>query len=519
MLQRLVVLVYLWVVGSATLGFAATPVQTSPAQKCASLKNNLHLENSTIIDVTHVAAGSNITTPGSCQSSAISTAAMCRVQVVVNTTATSAVHFEAWLPDQWFGRFLGLGNGGLGGCIDYTNLDYGSTLHFASVGSDNGHDGNSGSVFLNQPEVINDFAFRAVHVEAVLGKEIVDAYYGRKQSKSYYLGCSTGGRQGMQAALLFPDDFDGLVAGSPATDFNHLNGWQTMLGRFVGAPSNTTDSFIPATLWPVISKEILNQCDGLDGVEDGIITDPDQCIFRPEALLCTAEVKNTSACVTAPQVAALRNIYQPLFGTEGQLLYTRYDPEAESAGNFINMFSGDIFSIPDDWFKFTIFNNSDFSFDNFSVADIEFADTINPGGIATFNGNMAPFRNRGGKILTYHGRQDQLISSDNSLRFYNLISSTLALPNLDDFFRLFLIPGMDHCSGGPGAWAFGQAGSSSNLVNSSSHNALLALVDWVENDDAPSEIIGSVPGTNSQRAHCRYPQRSIFNGKSFQCEV
>ena len=229
--------------------------------------------------------------------------------------------------------------------IDYLNLDYGSTLHFAAIGSDNGHDGNDGHQFLHNPEVLNDFAFRAIHVEAVLGKQIVHAYYNTPHRNAYYLGCSTGGRQAIQEALLFPEDFDGLVAGSPAVDFNHLIGWAAMLARSVGAPSHTADSFIPATLWPVISNEILNQCDGLDGVMDGIITDPDQCAFRPEALLCTAETVNRSACVTAPQVEALRNIYEPLFGTEGQLLYPRYDPGAESAGNFVNMFSGDVFSI------------------------------------------------------------------------------------------------------------------------------------------------------------------------------
>ena len=120
--------------------------------------------------------------------------------------------------------------------IDYSNLDYGSGLHFAAVGSDNGHDGNSGIVFLNHPEVINDFAFRAVHVEAVIGKQIVEKYYGKAQHKSYYLGCSTGGRQGTQEALKFPDDFDGIIGGSPATDFNHLQGWSGLLGTFVGAP-------------------------------------------------------------------------------------------------------------------------------------------------------------------------------------------------------------------------------------------------------------------------------------------
>jgi len=320
----------------------------------------------------------------------------------------------------------------------------------------------------------------------------------------------------MQSVLRFPEDFDGVVAGSPATDFNHLTGWQAMLGRFVGAPNPNNSAFIPAELWPVISQEILDQCDGLDGVEDGIITDPDECTFRPEALLCTG---NASDCLTASQVEALRSIYEPLFGTEGQLLFPRYDPSAEADGNFAALLSGDIFAIPSNWFKFAIFNNSAFSFDNFSVKDIEFSDTINPGGIATWNGDVSAFRDRGGKVLTYHGRRDQLIPSGNSIRIYNLISSTLSLPSLDDFYRLFLIPGMDHCSGGPGAWAFGQLGHARSPVNDTAHNMLLALVDWVENEQAPDVIVGTVPGSGSVRTHCRYPERSVLNATIFVCQA
>lgn len=221
-------------------------------------------------------------------------------------------------------------------------------MHFASVGSDNGHDGSAsdGTPFLNHPEVLNDFAFRAIHTEAVIGKQIVEAYYDKKISKSYYLGCSTGGRQAIQSALKFPDDFDGLVAGSPATDWNHLASEQVFLGKFVGAPNpNSSAAFIPADLWPIVSQEFLNQCDDLDGIDDGIISDPDLCIFRPEALLCDADSTNTSSCLTPSQVGALKNIYQPIFNSTGQLMYPRYDPRGESDGNFINMFSGQIFNI------------------------------------------------------------------------------------------------------------------------------------------------------------------------------
>ncbi|KAF8057399.1 tannase and feruloyl esterase [Lyophyllum atratum] len=498
------------------LGHASA--QDDHASACAALKNHLRLDNTTILSSTHISGPANISTPGSCQSQALLSSAICRVQFVVNTTSTSAVHAEAWLPDTWFGRFLGLGNGGLGGCIDYSNLDYGTSLHFAAVASDNGHYGNNGIVFLNHPEVINDFAFRAIHVEAVIGKQIVQAYYGRPHHKSYYLGCSTGGRQGTQAALKFPGDFDGIVAGAPATDWNHLQGWSVIMERFVGVPNPSgSRSFIPPALWDVVAAEVLRQCDEVDGVKDGIITEPDACQFRPEAIQCTAG--QTTGCATIEQVDALKKIYQPLFGQAGQLLYPRYDPGTEADGNAQAIFGGSVLSFPNGWFKFAVFNDSNYDFSTFNLSSIALADSINAGGISTFDGDFSAFEKRGGKFLTYHGRRDQLIASGNSKRVYNLISETLSMPSLDSFYRLFLVPGMNHCSGGPGATAFGQGGMASNAVNASANNVLLAMVDWVEKGVAPETIVGTASVDGKQRVHCRYPQRSVWNGTVFGCVV
>jgi hypothetical protein len=194
--------------------------------------------------------------------------------------------------------------------------------------------------------VINDFAFRAIHVEAVIGKQIVEAYYGRTAAKSYYLGCSTGGRQGTQAALKFPKDFDGILAGAPATDFNHLQGWSGFLSRYVGARSlnpadDTSPKFLSAAEWSIVSAEILKQCDTLDGVLDGIITEPDECDFRPEAIQCAGNA--TADCLTPIQVEAVKNIFTPLFGLHGELIYPRYSPgaEADPIAGFI--FSGAMF--------------------------------------------------------------------------------------------------------------------------------------------------------------------------------
>ncbi|KAJ7132682.1 tannase and feruloyl esterase [Mycena filopes] len=491
---------------------------SDPSAKCLALQHSLHIANTTILNVAYIPRATNVTTPGTCQSTAPVTAApLCRIQFVINTTSTSAVHAEAWLPDVWFGRFLGLGNGGLGGCIDYANLDYGTSLHFAAVGSDNGHDGSGGGPFLHHREVINDFAFRAVHVEAVVGKQIVRAYYGTPAAKSYYLGCSTGGRQGTQAALKFPEDFDGIVAGAPATDFNHLTIWQGLLSHYVGAPvsaGSTPPQFLPPALWSVVSAAILRQCDALDGVVDGVITEPDACEFRPEAIQCAGQ--NTTSCLSAIQVEAVKNIFSPLFGLGGQLVYPRYSPGAEADPTAAQILGGQFFSITDDWARFAILNVTEHDFSNFGLDVVPLWDSINPGGIATFDGDLSAFRNRGGKFLTYHGRRDPVADLVDQLKtLYDLISHTLSLPLLDEFYRLFLIPGMGHCSGGVGPTSFGQS-NHLNLVNTSSHNILLAMVDWVEGGVAPQTIIGS-DTSGATRTHCRYPMRSVFNGTVFLC--
>ncbi|KAG6853873.1 hypothetical protein C0991_000480 [Blastosporella zonata] len=415
--------------------------QDARTSACKALETQLHLENTTILSAARVSAGTNVSARGSCEvyASVVSTP-ICRVEFVINTTSTSAVYAEAWLPDTWYGRVLSVGNGGLAGCVYYINLDYGASLHFATVSSNNGHDGTDGKPFFNNPEVINDFAFRAIHVQTVIGKQIAEAYYGQPHHRSYYLGCSTGGRQGTQAALKYPEDFDGIVAGAPATDWNHLLGWSAMLARYIGMPhASTSPSFISPALWNVIAAEILKQCDALDGVEDGIITEPDACEFRPEAILCAGGT--TEGCLLVP----------------------------------------------------------------------------NPGGISTFSGNLSKFRDRGGKFLTYHGRRDELIPSGNSKRMYNMISKTLGMPSLDTFYRLFLVPGMNHCITGPGAGNFGQRGVVSNVVNASTHNVLLAVVDWVETGVPPDTVVGTADD-GTQREHCRYPQRSVWNGEAFVCQ-
>lgn len=212
--------------------------------------------------------------------------------------------------------------------FDLPNLDYGSTQHFATIASDNGvYDSiASAAQFLNRPETTVDFSHRGAYETALVGKHLVEAYYSTLPSKSYYLGCSAGGRQGVRFALSYPEMFDGIVGGAPAVDFNHFWG---VTGIWTTYVRDGTEAAISPKQWSAISEEILRQCDDLDGLVDGIIADPDQCDFRPETLLCLTG-SDKDRCLTTPQIDALHKIYSPTFGSNEQLLYPRFDPGAET---------------------------------------------------------------------------------------------------------------------------------------------------------------------------------------------
>ena len=169
------------------------------------------------------------------------------------------------------------------------------------------------------------FSFR-LHTSVEAGKKLTNLFYDREYSKSYFLGCSLGGRQGIKAAEMFPADFDGIVAGSPALDFNNLQSWRASFFPVTG--SNRSSNFISKSLWSkLIHKEILSQCDGLDGTLDGIIEDPNECHFRPEELLCIHD--KPANCLKAAQVEIVQNVFKPLYGEEGNLIYPAMQPGSE----------------------------------------------------------------------------------------------------------------------------------------------------------------------------------------------
>ncbi|GAB7356750.1 hypothetical protein MBLNU459_g7652t1 [Dothideomycetes sp. NU459] len=511
----------------------------SNAPTCPELKTSLKFSglNATVISSQYVSAGTviyiNGTSPGqalNCVSAATPEVDICRVVVNVTTSYRSSSYVEVWLPSgtqaSWNGRFLSTGNGGLNGCVAYADMIYTTSMGFAATGDNGGHDGNSGNgtPFLNNNDVVLDFAYRSRHSAVVLGKQVVKTYYGQAHKKSYYFGCSTGGRQGLKAVQMFPGDFDGVSAGSPATDFNHLTSWSGHFLTLTG--TNSSDPrFLTSAQWTLVHGEVLRQCDEpLDGVADGILEDSSICAFNPETLLCIRGANTTGPanCLTTAQVETVRQVYLPLYGLNNTFIYPRLQPSAELAADAPAPFAyldGNLIGPATGYFSNVIYNDPTWDPTTFNALDIAYADSLDAyhGHISSYQGDLSAFRDRGGKVITYHGMTDPIISGEQSMRYYGHIASTMNLSStkMDDFYRYFRISGMGHCSGGPGAWAFGQTTAARNA----SENILWDLVNWVENGTAPDRLVGtkwyndtSANGIEFQRAHCRYPYRTTYVG-------
>ena len=315
---------------AATVGAFASASTIQQAPKCSA--DSIQLPEVSIDHVEHLPSGRNIPLPdtvnscGGASYSANTTSDLCRVVMNIPTTNTSSIRVEAWLPDNWNGRFLATGGGGIGGCIDYDTMQNGAQLGFAAFGTNAGHDGDEGfDFFLNQPEVINDFGHRAIHVEAETGKKLVQSYYGSSDFKSYYQGCSTGGRQGFQTAQMYPEDFDGVLLGAPANDWLHIVASKPILAGRIGWPNFNSSAYVRPEQWPAIVEKQIEMFDALDGVKDGIIDNPSDYSFDPQVLACGTGTLNNSLCLTPDQVLSVKAAYEPLTGTKGRIVYPPFE--------------------------------------------------------------------------------------------------------------------------------------------------------------------------------------------------
>ncbi|KAL2822837.1 putative feruloyl esterase B-2 [Aspergillus cavernicola] len=502
-----------------TLGSAVLAQNHQFRARCESFADEVDLPQVKVNFVNYVLGGTNLSLADNDPSCGASYQAVssdtCRISMAVTTSNDSEITLEAWFPRDYTGRFLSTGNGGLSGCIQYYDLAYTAGLGFATVGANNGHNGTSGLPFYKHPAVLEDFASRSVHTGVVLGKQLTKLFYKEGFKKSYYLGCSTGGRQGFKLVQQFSNELDGIVAGAPAMNFVGLLSWSAHFYPITGPPGSVT--YLSPDEWSVAHEEILRQCDALDGAEDGIIEDPDLCHPDVSTILCGSEA-SADSCLSAAQVDTVHQVLSPLLSTNGTLIYPRMQPGSEEYAAPI-MYNGAPFAYSQDWWRYVVYNDPTWNATRWTVKDAEAALKQNPYDIQTWDADLTPFRRAGGKVLTYHGLQDQLISSENSKLYYHRVQKAMGLEpsELDEFYRFFQISGMAHCAGGDGANGIGNQAESESGTDPED-NVLMAMVRWVEEGIPPETVRGAKfsDGVGSPveyyRKHCRYPRRNVYKG-------
>jgi len=500
--------------------FTAGLAFAGPCEDLSALK----LPGATITSAESVAAGA-FTPPGSAAAPPVfkNAPAFCRVTAELKPSKDSDIKMEVWLPASgWNGKFQTQGNGGFAGMINYPAMAGAVSRGYATASTDTGHAGTAGdaSWALGHPEKITDFGYRAVHEMTLKAKEIIHAFYGKNPKRSYFASCSNGGRQGLMEAQRFPEDYDGIIAGAPANYFTHLltaGAWD------VQATQTDPASYIPAAKIPALSAAVLKACDAQDGVTDGVINDPKECRFDPAALLC--KEADSDSCLTAPQVAALKKLYAGPTNSKGEKIFPGRVPGGEDGPNgWASWVSGAapgtslMFQFTTNFFPNMVFDDPAWDFKTFNFdTGVKTADDKQAVNLNATDPNLKAFQERGGKLILYHGWSDAAISALNTIDYYDSVVAKMGAPETSQFVRLYMVPGMQHCGGGPGPNSFGQFGAG---PADPQRNLRLALEQWVEKGIAPDKIIATKfvndldpgQGVKLTRPLCPYPQIAKYNG-------
>jgi feruloyl esterase len=454
----------------------------------------------------------------------------------------NTVIFELGLPNNWSGDFLFIGNGGYAGSLQAVDQGIFITtvsLGFATAVTDTGHesalgplgvfDGSFGLTGAGVPALAarEDFSYRAVHLSTVASEAITTKYYG-KPMFSYFDGCSTGGRQALVEAEKFPTDYNGIVAGDPAIG-DPIAGFNWNDHALLKSPAGYLS---PADI-QLVDSAVLAKCDGLDGVVDGLIQDPRKCNFDPKSLTCNGG--NQTNCLNNQQVKTLQAIYSGAVTNGNAQLYPGYmasdpgGPDGWSA--WITGFVTPQFGVADPWgvlpfpslakapfqysfqdqfMKYFVFNDPNYNSLSFNLrhqVDVNALNSI----VTEFQGdgentNLSPFFNAGGKLIMYHGWSDPALTPLATVGYYTAVARRLDdgdLSQLQANARLFMVPGMHHCGGGPGPNVFDPLGPLTGWVQFNSPPAEIDAFHFINNDQ-------SMPVDRSMPL-CPYPQVAVYN--------
>ncbi|MCJ1324159.1 hypothetical protein MMC10_000821 [Thelotrema lepadinum] len=455
---------------------------------------------------------------------------LCAVQIKISTS-DNVVNFGLFLPSTWNNRLIGTGNTGFGGGINWPYMGHLVNYGMVAFSTDTGHNSNPNDATwaLENDEALTDWGYLAMHESLAQAKQIVSTYYSDKISYSYYMACSGGGRQGLKELQDYPDDFNGYAIGHPPWLLTHLHPWAAYVGT-VNLP-NTTDSHISEELLGNLTDVVTSICDPQDGVSDGIVMEPWTCNFTSSQLLCQNSTisSDENPCLTQAQLPT----FDAIFGdwVDSSKSNSLLSPSLMLGSDISGLAGGDAPSTFGTYFIDNfITNDTNWNWSSISPQTVALADSINPGSANADLFDITPFKNTGGKVIMYHGLADPLIPPGFSISYYETVQKTMSPSNttgLQDFYRLFLVPGMHHCSGSTGAPFYiaggGQTVDGGNYsvpgFVDAQHDVVLAVINWVENGTAPDSIIATKwhdnalsGGIQKQMPLCPYPQTAKYSG-------
>ena len=513
------------VVAAAVFG---TVQHTDAAGRACDALTGLTLKDTTITTAESVAAGAF--TPPRVPNAQPIAVAFCRVAGTIKPSSDSDIKFELWLPASgWTGRYESVGNGGFAGNIPYNAMINPMLGGSAVAGTDDGHSTPGASWALGHPEKIADYGYRAVHVTAETSKAITAAFYGSAPKYSYFVGCSKGGGEALTEAQRFPKDFDGIIAAAPANMFTDLFSsfaWE------VFANLNDKASYLSGDDVTKVGQAVVESCDAGDGVKDGLLTNPLKC--NPDA---------SKLPITPAQMKTYQALHDGMKSTGGKLIYPGKPYGSEAAG-WRGMITGPSFeeaqaratqsTFGNGFLQNFVYNDANWDPRKFDI-DKTPADAEKAVGqyLNATDVHFAEFKKHG-KLIQWHGFSDPLVTPLGSVEYYNRVvaaqgkvgngkkavgtSGSLdnkALAKTQEFYRLFMAPGVGHCAGGPGPNQFGQTGGNGDAQ----HDIVVALHQWVEKGVAPTQIVATkyvgddrTKGVAMTRPLCVYPQVAKYKG-------
>jgi len=482
---------------------AAPPAPVRDAAACDQLAS-LTLPGATVTLARQVEAGeftlsspSAAANPPEAGQTFKAVSAFCRVAVTLRPSADSDIKIEVWMPaTNWNRKFQAVGNGAFSGAISYPAMTTALNRGYATASTDTGHVGGGASWSLGHPEKVIDFGWRAVHEMAAVSKQIVAAYYDAGPRWSYWNGCSAGGRQAMKEAQRFPADFDGIIAGAPGLDWT---GRAAQAVRIAKSLETAEAARLSPPHRQLLHRAVVDACDALDGLKDGLIENPRRCTFDPAVLECKGS--EGTSCLTTAQVQTARLIYSAVVNPRSKRAITGLEPGSELGWTDLG-WTASARATGLDQFRFLVFKNPAWDVQRFDVeADIVRAEDADGDTINALDPDLKPFLSRGGKLIQYHGWSDPQISPGNSTQYYERVQERLGgAYDVRSSYRLFMAPGMGHCGGGEGPNTLDMVGT---------------LEQWVEQGRAPDRVVASHSSNGAvdrTRPLCPYPQVAVYTG-------